>query len=282
MNGKNYSPRWWDFPAALLLMAAILTAGTRLVATDWTRHLAIVQTLVFFGVIGGLALGFSRFSGRAAVFIGVVYGLFTIPWQLGMTLPASYSWVERMVILIYRLQIIISQLVYREPVRDSLLFLVVMYILFWAISIYGSYALTRHGDAWLAVLPGGMAMFVIHSFDPAVSNRIWYLAAYLFFALILIARMTFVHNQTQWQQSRTALPPHISLDFIRYTILATFVIVMFAWTMPALAKALPQANRAWQPVRTAWNDTVNNFENAFASLKATVFTYTAVYSPTST
>ncbi len=124
-------------------------------------------------------------------------------------------------------------------------------------------------------------MFVIHSFDAVIANRIWYLAAYLFFSLILVARMTFIHHHSHWQQSRTALPPHISLDFIRYTILATFIVVMLAWNVPAFAKALPQANKAWQPVQAAWNDMLDNFENVFASLKATVFSYSTVYSPTS-
>lgn len=262
-------------------MAAMLTAGTRLVATGWTAHLSLVQTLVFFSLIAGLALGYSRFSGRTAAFMALVYGAFAVPWQLGTTLPAKYTWLERMVILISRLQIILSQLLFHEPVRDSLLFLVVMFALFWAIAIHAGYALTRHGDAWLAVLPGGLAMFVIHSFDPAVASRVWYLAAYLFFSLVLVARMAFVQRHNQWQHSRTNIPPHISLDFIRYTVFVTFVVVIFAWTMPALAKAMPQAARVWQPVRIAWNKSVANFENAFASLKATVFTYTTVYSPTS-
>jgi len=281
MKTKYVSIRWWDLPAALLLMAAIIISGTRLVATDWTAHLSIVQTIVFFGLIAGLALGYSRFSPRTAAFIAIIYGISVVPWQLGLTLPVQYSWTEKMILLIYRLQIIVSQLVLREPVRDSLLFLVIMFALYWAISAHAGYALTRHGDAWLAILPGGLAIFVIHTFDAAVSSRIWYLASYLFFSLILIARMTFIHHHSQWQQSRTALPPHISLDFIRYTILATFVIVMLAWNVPALAKALPQANKAWQPVRTAWNDAVDNFENVFASLKATVFSYSTVYSSTS-
>jgi len=281
MKTKYVSLRWRDLPAALLLMAAALISGTRLVATDWTAHLSIVQTIVFFGVIAGLALGYSRFSARSAAFIAMIYGIFMIPWQLSLTLPVQYSWMEKMIILIYRLQMVISTLILREPVRDSLLFLVVMFALYWVISTHAGYALTRHGDGWLAILPGGLAMFVIHSFDSAVANRIWYLAAYLFFSLILIARMTFIHQQAQWQRSRTALPPHISLDFIRYTILATFIIVMLAWNVPALAKALPQANKAWQPVRTAWTDTMNNFENLFASLRATVFSYSTVYSPVS-
>jgi len=281
MKTDLYPVRWWDLPAVLLLMAALLTAGTRLVATDWTAHLFLVQTLVFLSLIAGLALGYSRFSSRTAAFFAVIYGIFAVPWQLGTTLPANYTWLERMIILISRLQIIINQLVLHEPVRDSLLFLVAMFALFWTIAVYAGYVLIRRGDAWLAVLPAGLTMFVIHSFDSAVSSRVWYLAAFLFFSLILAARMVFVQHHSQWQNSRATIPPHIGLDFIRYTILITFVIVIFAWTMPALAKALPEAARLWQPVRTAWNESVNNFENAFASLKATVFSYTAVYSPTS-
>ena len=278
-NGLRFV-RWWDLPAALLLLAAILTAGTRLVATRWTTDLPIVQTLVFFGVFAGMALGYSRFSARLAGFFALIYGLFCIPWQLGMTLSDKFEWTERLEILGNRLQIIFSQLVGKEAVRDSLLFLVVMFILFWAISVHAGYALTRHGDAWQAILPAGLAMFVIHSFDPASTGRIWYLAIYLFFGLILVARMTFLHYHNRWQESRTALPPHISLDFIRYTILAAFLIVMFAWTIPALANSLPQARKAWQPVRTAWYETISRFENAFASLRSSIFIYTDVYGDT--
>ncbi len=139
MRVSAENPRWWDLPAGLLLVAAILTSGTRLVATEWTSHLAIIQSLVFFGVIAGLMLGKSRFSPRSARFLAVVYGLFAVPWQLGITLPIEYSWTERMIILINRLQIIFSQLIYREPVRDSLLFLVVMFILYWGISVHAGY-----------------------------------------------------------------------------------------------------------------------------------------------
>ncbi len=118
MKTKYVSLRWWDLPAAMLLMAAILISGTRLVATGWTAHLSIVQTIVFFGLIAGLALGYSHFSPRSAAFIALIYGIFTIPWQLGLTLPVQYSWTEKMIILIYRLQTVISQLVLREPVRE--------------------------------------------------------------------------------------------------------------------------------------------------------------------
>jgi transglutaminase-like putative cysteine protease len=113
-------------------------------------------------------------------------------------------------------------------------------------------------------------MFVIHSFDPLISRRVWYLTVYLFLALVLVARVTFLHQHNRWKISQTALPPHLGLDILRFTILATSVIVLFAWTVPALANAVPAAERAWQPVRRAWNETRDRFDNAFASLRSSV------------
>jgi hypothetical protein len=269
--------RWWDLSAASLLVAAMLISSARLIATRWTDNLTIVQMLVAFGVIAGLALGKSRFSPRVVAFFATAYGAFAIPWQIGATIHEEILWTERLTILLNRIGIILYQLFNQEPVQDSLLFLVFMSILFWILGVHSGYTLVRYGNAWKAIIPGGITLFVIHSFDPLFVRRTWYLAAYLFFALVLVARMSFLSRQNRWQQNRTALPPHLGFDFVRFAIIAALVIVLFAWTAPALAKALPAARNAWAPVREAWDDTKNNFENAFASLRATVGIISEVY-----
>ena len=271
------SRRWWDLPAALLLLVAMLTAATRLSVTHWTQHLSMVQNLAFFGVILGLMLGQSRFSPRIAGILGLLYGIFVIPWQLGLTLKDELLWMERLSILVNRLGVIIFQLRNYEAVQDSLLFLILMCILFWGLSVHAGYTLVRYGNAWQVILPGGLALFVIHSFDALVIRRAWYLAVYLFFGLVLIARMVFLHHQNRWQESRTAMPPHLGLDFIRFTFLATFVIVVFAWAAPTLANAMPSAQKAWQPVQYAWRRAMDRFDNAFASLRSSVSIYREVY-----
>ncbi|MBN1149240.1 MAG: transglutaminase domain-containing protein [Anaerolineales bacterium] len=277
MSTNSPSQRWWDLPAALLLLAAMSTAATRLVATKWTSHLPIAQTLVFYGVILGLALGQSRFSSRLAGFLAFAYGAFAIPHQLGLTIKQEMLWGERLSILLNRLGVILFQLANQEAVQDSLLFLVLMFALFWGLSIHAGYALARYGNGWQAILPAGLALFVIHSFDPLVARRAWYLAVYIFFGLVLVARSTFLQQKNNWQKSRTALPPHLGLDFIRFTILVTSVIILFAWTAPALANAVPAAQKAWQPVRRAWDETRDRFENVFASLRTSVVPVTEFY-----
>jgi len=262
--------RWWDLPSVLLLLAAFITAATRLVSTSWTRHLDIVQIIVFFGVILGTALGYSKFSRSVSFLFAILYGLFVIPWQLGSILKDEILWPERFIILYNRSLIIINQVLRQEVVRDSLLFLLLMAVLFWFVSVYAGYSLTRHGKAWLAILPVGLVLLVIHSFDSLVTRRAWYLAAFIFFGLLLVSRMVFVHIQAEWKKSRTALPPHLGLEFIRIAVIATTMLVIFVWAVPALAGSVRAIEKAWQPVRDTWNISQDYFDNIFASLQTSV------------
>ena len=270
MNSDNQLLRWWDIPAATLLMVAAITAATRLVATRWTDNLSIIQTIAFLGVIAGLALGKSRFSPRLVFFFSLCYGLFTVPWQLGSLYSRSVPWDERLTSILGRLDSIINLLLNRQVLTDSLLFLVLMGFLFWFFSAHAGYTLVRNGQAWQAVLPTGLAMFAIHSFDPLITRRTWYLAVYIFFALVLVARMTYLHRYDNWRESRMNLPPHLGLDFIRYTLLVTGLLVAFAWTAPALADAMPSAARAWQTVRQPWEQFKERWDNVFAPLRSSV------------
>ena len=268
---RNKFTRWWDFPAGALILAAMITSAARLSATHWTDNLAMVQTITVFGTIAGLALGKSLFSSRTALILSSIYGTFVIPWQMGITLITErLEWTERLSILVNRLGVVIFQLVNREPVQDSLLFLILMSILYWVLGVYAGYTLVREGNAWKAAIPGGLTLFVIHTFDPLLTRRTIYLAVYLFFALVLVARLNYLQRQNHWRSSRTALPPHLGLDFIRFAFVAALAIVFFAWTAPALANALPAAQRAWRPVQKAWEGTKDQFENAFASLRPSV------------
>jgi len=250
-------------------MAAI-TASTRLSATGWTNHLEIIQTIAFLGVILGLALGQTRFSGRLAGYLALAYGMYVIAWQMAGLLEGELGWAQRLGVIADRLGLVVSQLANRQAVQDSILFLLLMSVLFWALSVFAGYALTRHGLSWIAFLPLGVVMFVVHSFDALITRRAWYLAAYLFFGLVLVARMAYLHTHSQWQKSRTILPPQLSFDFIRFGLMAASVVILLAWTAPAVARSLPALARAVDPLRQQWYEARDRMDSAFASLRSRV------------
>lgn len=269
--------RWWDWPAVLLLLAAMLTVATRLNATHWTEHLTLVQTLAFLGTALGVALGYSRFSPGVARLLAFLYGLILIVWQLGMTLGEGILWPVRMALMGNRLLITLDQLFRQKPVTDNLFFLTLMAILFWSMCVYAGYSLTRHANPWRAILPAGFALVVVHAYDAFYSIRTWFLAGYLFLALLLVARLHFLNLHRRWKSMGTYLPPFISLDSIRLGLIATLILVLFAWTAPALASALPPAEQVWRRASAPWIAARERIGNAFSSLQASVGIVTDFY-----
>jgi transglutaminase-like putative cysteine protease len=277
MKSESNRSRWWDLLAAIFLLAAVFTAGSRLDATGWSKGLSLVPYVIIFGTLTGLALGKSRFNAKLVGLFGLIYGLYFVTWQLGSTLVNNLPWKERLLSIANRAAGIIAQIKDRQSVSDSILFILLMAILFWILSLLAGYVLTRHGNAWWAIIPIGIVLFTIHAFDSVVSRKALYLAVFLFFSLVLIARMTYLHQQRRWIQSRTALPPHLGMDFIRYTLAVVMIVVIIAWTAPALAKTIPAVVEASQPLRQSWSELRSRWENAFTSLRSTIRVYTDYY-----
>lgn len=271
--------RWWDLPSVFLLFILFTTAFTRLIVTDWTGGLVVTRYISYLALITGLALGYSRFSPRLATFFAILYGMFVVPWRLGMLMGEGIPWDERLISMGGRLQTIITQLAQKRAVTDSFLFLVLMGLLFWALGVYAGYSLTRYANPWRVILPTGVALVLIHSYDSFLASRAWYLVIYLFFSLILVARLVYLHNHNRWQKTNTYIPPYIGVDFIRITLAATALLLLLTWTTPALADTVPEAQDIWQQIKEPWNDLRNILDNAFASLRSSVGIVTDYYGP---
>ena len=269
--------RWWDIPAAILLLVAMFTAASRLEATQWSKGLSIVPYVAIFGTIAGIALGQSRFSAKIAGLFGFIYGLYIVGWQLGTLTNTALPWKEKILELTNRANHVLAQMANRQSVNDSILFIALMAILFWVLSLVAGYTLIRHGNAWWAILPTGLAIFTIHSFDPLLPRRALYLAVFLFFGLVLVARLAYLHHQNRWQETRTFLPPNLGLDFIRFALVTVTLVVLISWTAPALARSVPAVVEASQPLRNSWQSLRHRWENAFASLRSSVSAYRDSY-----
>ena len=196
--------RWWDPLAALLLAATLLTASFRLMATHWTEALDISQNLVIIGLAAGLALGQSQFTRKWVTFFAIAYGVIAIPWQLGVLLNyEGVMWSERMLSLGGRLVVTLGEVIRKDPVHDNIFFILLMALVFWAMSLNAGYSLTRYGNPWQAVIPAGVFIMFIQNYDNDVFNpilnewirqRSWYLAIYLVFTLLTVARVIYNHQ----------------------------------------------------------------------------------------
>ncbi|MGE5123528.1 MAG: transglutaminase-like domain-containing protein [Acidobacteriaceae bacterium] len=272
----------WDWLSAILLIIIMQISAARLAATLWTRNLDVVEFVTLLGTILGLALGKSIFRRFWVILLSIFYGIVVIPWQLSLPLDSDLTYSERMVILWERLQLVIKELVTRNPITDSLLFLTLMSLLFWVLAIYSAVALARDDNPWKVILPGGVAAFVIHSFDPLLVSRSWYLAFYLFFALILVARIVYLKNTARWRDNRTHTPPDMGFDLSRVALILSMILVFFAWNVPVVAETFRPAAEIWQSASRPWLSAKDRLSFMFASLRASVGLVENYYGPTLT
>ena len=271
--------RWWDLPALFLLIVILTTAHSRLIVTQWTEQLTITRIITFLGLLAGVGLGYSRFSPRKVSLLAIAYALFAIPWRVGLIMGEGILWQERMLSLYGRLVNIFNQLYKQQAVTDNLLFIVLMAILFWVLSVHAGYNLVRYASPWRVILPTGVALIIIHHYDRYLTSRTWYLVIYLFFALLLVARLVYLQQRSQWKQKNTYIPPYLGLDFVRIALAVTAVVLVLSWTAPALAETLPAARETWNRVIAPWTKIRNTFDNAFASLRSSVGIVADYYGP---
>ncbi|MCX7680719.1 MAG: DUF3488 and transglutaminase-like domain-containing protein [Anaerolineae bacterium] len=256
--------------AALLLLAAMAIASGRLIATEWTDHLAVIQLIAILAVAAGLALGRSIFSARVAAVFAVCYGLFAVVRQLSLLLKLGPAvlWQERLLALGSRLLAAWGQLLRREEVTDPLLFLFFMAVLFWGLGVHAGYSLTRHTNPWRAILPTGLALLIIQLTDPYVASRGRYLPFYLFVSLLLIARVTYLRYRIRWEEENTHVPSYIASDLTYPILVSAALIVILAWSVPALLRTVPGARETWLKATRSLREWIEERgEEAFAALR---------------
>jgi transglutaminase-like putative cysteine protease len=277
MNVKRITNRWWDFPAALCLFCAVMASATRLTSTVWTVHLGRVQAAAFIGILLGFAIGYSRFSPRVARWLGFLYGIIAVPWLLVTLTPRGVPWSERVVSLAGRLYISGRQFIRYEAVDDPILFLTLMSILFFLLSISAGYYLVRYGNVWASLIPSGISIFIINHYDPA--NPAWgrIMGFFLFFSLLLVARVAFMRYRQEWQATGVSQSPEASSDLSRAGLVAVIVLVILAWNVPAFAAASDGIRELWVSISHPWETMRSRFSDALAALRSTAGTVSDFY-----
>lgn len=276
---KSINPdRWLDLLAVLLLFSMMTTATARLVATAWVKNLSVVHPITFFAILAGLALGYSRFPRWLAGFFGLLYGTFVVPWQMGLVLTEGVEWKERLLSMAGRLSLVLSQLYERKPVTDDIFFLYLMGIVFWVLAIFAGYNLVRTGNAWLVLLPSGVAALVIQIFDVNANTRAWYLGVYIFLGLLMLSRVTLVHWRKDWVLRRSHFPPDVALDFTRSMVIMTAVIVIIAWNLPSMSGTLPVIEDTYKTIGQPFFSMRDRFSYMFAALRSSIGLVSDYYS----
>jgi len=251
-----------------LLFLVLETLASRLVATNWTPFLYLMQTATYLGYVVGTALGYSRFPRRVAQWLSLVYMVLMLPLQWTLMIDQKTSLEEQFASVIGRLYFSTSDFLARRPVDDPIFFVIIMTFTFWFISYWASYALVRNQNYLEAVLPSAVGMLIIQNYDHASPGRLWFLAFFAFIALLLLGSIHFLQNKKSWRERRVFLSPDNSLELTSSMVIAAGLIILVSWTVPASISSWSSAVKTWNKFTQPWRDFTESMDNAVSALES--------------
>jgi transglutaminase-like putative cysteine protease len=267
---KTHTPhlRWWDWAAIGLLFILLQTVASRLVATNWTPFLYLIQTFTYIGFVVGTALGYSTFGRRTVRWLTFFYMIIMLPLQWTLAIDQHTSLEEQFASVGGRLFFATSDFFARQPVEDPLFFVALMSIAFWIISSWAGFTLVRNQNYLGAVLPAAIGLIIIQNYDSVPAGRLWFLAFFAFTALLLLGRLHFLQNKQSWRERRIFVSPDNSVDLTSSMAIAAGLIIVVAWTVPASLSSMDSAVKTWNRVTKPWREFTNRMENAVSALES--------------
>ena len=277
MKKSPTQPYWWDWPAVILLFVLIFTLASRLLITDWTPYLNFPQIAATFGIVIGLALGYSQFKPPAARWLSFAYMVLMLPIIWIRVIGDEVAVDERLLSVGGRLLFSFGEFFARRPVNDPLFFVAIMSVVFWIISASAAFQLTRHQNFLAIVLPSAIGILVIQNYDNLFPGRLWFLAFFVFIALCLLGRLNFLHKQQQWRERRIFLSPENSLDLTSSMAIGAALIVVLSAMVPLSLTRIETLRETWKQITRPWTDFTERMENAVSALESPTVTTPSEY-----
>ena len=263
-------PTWrWDFSAAAFLFVALVLAAIRLVATKWTSGLEIALTLTIISVSLGMMLGVSRFRTLTVHLLALGYSLVILPWVISAEFYKNISWLERMASILGRLGISFGLFFQKKPVEDTLLFILLVALIYWVIGLLAGYQWSRHENIVGALLPTWVLVVLIQVYDNIQFNRIIFVILCMFFSLLLLGRRFILQKRRFWKENHIRNSADSRKEMNLTLVIYASAILLLAWVIPAPTRPVLIAQYAWDRISESWQNTRKDLGNAVAGLEGT-------------
>ncbi len=233
-------PSGWLSLIILLLMMLTLTSAMQ--AMRWTPGLEILSPMVVCAVLVGsllanrewlpalLAHGWSLVLATvAAAYFGTFnlsdYGLATgggtgLVARLGAVRDTAVDWLRRVSMEL--------------PVDDNaarFVFVLWLAILLWLVAYMAAWFLVRYANWWGIALPSGFAL--VATLYGAPQESLVYLAAYVFFALVLAGQTNSAIQISRWTRERIVYDTDLELVLLRDGLLVAILVLALGFKAPA-------------------------------------------------
>lgn len=264
MGSKKKLEEGWT--TLFLVFAMIFVASSAIVQSDLIAGLAVVPAVAITGLLAGLALAKSRFPNNTAHLISLVYGLFAVFFFIGMLLPETMPWRERVFDIVNRQMVWLQKAFGEGRSRDGLIFVIQTCAIYWLLGYSAAWYTFRYPRVWRVVLPSGLVLLSVVYYYEGPARLTIFLTIYALLSLIYVARTYVVEQEQGWRAGRVRYEPDIWYSFLRASFLAALIALLVAGLMPTFT-ASAAVGDLFSATRGPWRDFQDNWTRLFSSLR---------------
>ncbi|HET8943494.1 MAG TPA: hypothetical protein VFO59_01805, partial [Dehalococcoidia bacterium] len=221
---------WEDGITLVLLLGATISVAATLESGGWSTQMPALTLVSVLAAVSALVLCRSRIPAVLAWAASLSTGAAIVFWQtLVMVGPGSIG--QRLDNLYFRFDAWFYAAFHDGVSNDSLPFHVLVLAITWLGVFLFAWSVFRWHNAWIGLIPGGIALFIDLAFvgdslgGPAL--------LYYLFGFLLIMRTNLVSRMARWRQAGIEYPQLISFTFLNFSFWALLALITAAWLAPS-------------------------------------------------
>jgi transglutaminase-like putative cysteine protease len=226
-------PKVIDWEAGItlfLLLGAVSSVAFPLEQNGWSRNMPPITTVAVISVVVAMLLARSRISMLLAWPLSLLAGAAVVAWQtLSMAGPGTLE--QRIDAVYYRFGAWFDVISSDRVTNDSLPFNVLVLGITWLGVFLFGWSVYRWHNAWLGLIPGGIALFL--DLVLVGDDLTGAIVLYMLFGFLLVMQTNLLANLHRWRREGASYPPMINISFLHFSAWALIGLMAFAWIVPA-------------------------------------------------
>jgi transglutaminase-like putative cysteine protease len=253
---------WEDVITFGIVLVLFLSVVGSIDGAHWVDDMPSLYPLALAGLLLGLLLARLGTNEVLAHFLALLAGASASLVTLLFVLPGDGP-AARVDNLVDRMHAWFSAAFNGGISTDTLPFVVLVVVLTWLTAYASAWSIFRWHNAWLGLVPGGLALLTNISYLPGQFSFAF--VVFLFGAVLLVMRMHLLHSMRRWRESGVPYPGLLSLHSLNLTFLAGLLLLAVAWTMP-LAPESGAMVGAWERLTGPVSEHFSGLSRIFAGV----------------
>ena len=242
---------WEDWLSFGLLAATQFAVAFSIARANWVDEMPVLPLATAIGLVAGAVLARARAMPLALFLLGLAIGFAVSVAMVMQTMElsdplAGSGFATRWSELWARMGDWLSALFGGGVSSDPLPFVLLMVFVVWFLPYVAAWAVFRWQNAWLALVPAGVALLTNISYLPGKPS--FEFIVFLFAAMLLFARIHLLRTIRGWRGREIAIPHLLSLEVVFASAWVGVGLILVAWVIPT--------GNNWEPAAGAWNDAI--------------------------